>query len=207
MIMTTDNAADGGIPCNADAGPNGGGVCNGTFTCTPLSGGRVVCARPVRACGTAQQPYGFTPAGDGGVLPAADNQVCNLGPELLFNDGGIALPGSLFCDEYLGLPTPPEVFCYNNIDTNAPGFGYCVAICQYFFNGDGTQDRVMDCPSGYTCATSNVVFYNPAQINTASPPTPCTDVADCAIFPGAECVDLTSGRVCAFPYGMCRPNP
>ncbi len=195
------NAADGGIPCNPDAG----GTCTGGNECLTLSGNRTVCAQPVRACGKPQKPYGFTPAGDGGTLPATQDELCNLGPAI--TDTGGTFPGSLFCDEYRELPTPPEVFCYNGIDETAPGFGYCVAICRYFANGDGTAAQLFDCPANYHCAVNDAVFYNPAQATPTSPNTTCTTDAQCSGFPGATCVALNAGTVCAYPYGLCRPGP
>jgi len=195
------NAADGGIPCNPDAG----GTCTGDNECLTLSNMRTVCAAPVRACGKAQKPYGFTPAGDGGTLQATQDELCNLGPAI--TEMGSTFPGSLFCDEYRELPTPPEVFCYNGIDETAPGFGYCVAICRYFANGDGTAAQLFDCPANYHCAVEDAVFYNPAQATPTSPNTTCTTDAQCSAFPGATCVALNAGTVCAYPYGLCRPGP
>lgn len=187
---------DAGVRCNPDAGaPPPCDTANGFRCLVRLH--EALCSRPVAACGTALGLANLQPD----APPLTMNDLCNPGPDWLWESGEILLGGGRYCREFPELANPPQVRCATGLlfGPAAPGSaGLCVALCRTP-GGDGGPAQNLGCPPGYFCDPINTFMSTPVGS------TPCSHDADCRNFPGAQCVRDQTGAHCAYPLPNCQP--
>ncbi|MBI5494486.1 MAG: hypothetical protein HY904_05620 [Deltaproteobacteria bacterium] len=199
----------GYVACSLD----GGGPCHPGYECQTLrfADGSLadLCSKYYTACGTAVPPTPYLDYPDGGSPAWGATSLCNLGEAVDTALGPFA--GSLFCDTYQQLPSPPEVWCIpaglfgfaNTPDTLGLCWAFCATHANYR-NGVLTEAFNADCPSGYHC-TLEGPYAEPVRGITGAD-VPCTgDETDpVCLAIDAICINYAGGRKCGYPYGTCQ---